>query len=127
MLSLVRSDATGEMELRGSGSQFKEFAGRLRSGGEFSASLDDVPAPSPYDRSLSRVVIRSGSGKVVVTLMNDGQSLLVCGGDEFMEVLAANIDGFAEDGIRGEHAHIEYFPGHYYLAEEAEPLVLALV
>jgi hypothetical protein len=89
-------------------------------------SLDDVSAPSPYDRSLFRMVIRSGSGKVVVSLMDDGQSLLVCGGDEFMAVLADNIGGFAEDGVRGEHAHIEYFPGHYYLAEEAEPLVLAL-
>jgi hypothetical protein len=126
VLSLVRSDATGEMELRGSSSQFKEFAARLRSGGEISVSLDQVPAPSPYDRSLSRVVIRSGSGKVVVSLMDDGQSLLVCGGGEFMAVLADNVDGFAEDGLRGEHAHIEYFPDHYYLAEEAEPLVLAL-
>jgi hypothetical protein len=113
VLSLVRSDATGEMELRGSSSQFKEFAARLRSGGEIPVSLDDVPAPSPYDRSLSRVVIRSGSGKVVVSLMDDGQSLLVCGGDEFMAVLADNVEGFAEDGVRGEHAHIEYFPDHY--------------
>jgi hypothetical protein len=126
VLSLVRSDATGEMELRGSSSQFKIFAAGLRSGGDISVSLDDVSAPSPYDRSLFRMVIRSGSGKVVVSLMDDGQSLLVCGGDEFMAVLADNIGGFAEDGVRGEHAHIEYFPGHYYLAEEAEPLVLAL-
>jgi hypothetical protein len=126
VLSLVRSDATGEMELRGSSSQFKEFAARLRSGGEISVSLDDVPAPSPYDRSLSGVVIRSGSGKVAVSLMGNGQSLLVCGGDEFMAVLADNVEGFAEDGVRGEHAHIEYFPDHYYLAEGAEPFVLAL-
>ena len=55
MLSLVRSDATGEMELRGSSSQFKEFAARLRSGGDISVSIDDVPAPSPYDRSLSQI------------------------------------------------------------------------
>ncbi len=87
MLSLVRSDATGEMELRGTSSQFRELAARLRNGGEFSASLDDVPAPSPYDRRLSRVVIRSGVRKVVVTLMDDGQSLQICGGDEFMAVL----------------------------------------
>ena len=126
MLSLVRSDATGEMELRGSSSQFKELAARLRSGKEISVSLDDVPAPSPYDRSLSRVVIRGGSGKVVISLMDDGQSLLICGGGEFMAVLATNVDGFAEDGVRGEHVHIEYFPDHYYLAQDAEPLVLAL-
>lgn len=126
MLSLVRSDAAGEMELRGSSSQLKEFAARLRSGGEISVSLEEIPDPSPYDRSLSRVVIRSGSGKVVVTLMNDGQSLLICGGGEFMAVLAANVEGFAEDGVRGEHAHIEYFLDHYYLADDAEPLVLAL-
>jgi hypothetical protein len=127
VLSLVRSDTTGEMELRGSSSKFKEFAARLCIGGEISVSLDEVPDPSPYDKSLSRVVIRSGSGKVVVTLMDDGQSLLICGRGEFMAVLAANIDGFAEDGVRGEHAHIEYFPDNYYLTEEAEPLVLALV
>jgi hypothetical protein len=126
VLSLVRSDTTGKMELRGSSSQFREFAARLRSEGEISVFLDEVPDPSPYDRSLSRVVIRGGSGKVVITLMNDVQSLLICGGSELIAVLAANIEGFAEDGIRGEHAHIEYFPDHYYLAEDAEPLVLAL-
>jgi hypothetical protein len=127
VLLLVRSDATGEMELRGSSAQFKEFAAKLRNGGESSVSLDKVPAPSPYDRSLSRVVIRGGSGKVAVSLMDDGPSLLLCGEGEFMAVLATNIEGFAEDRTRGEHAHIEYFPDHYYLAEEAEPLVLALV
>jgi hypothetical protein len=126
LLSLVRSDATKEMELRGSGPEFKEFAAGLRSGREVSVYLDEVPDPSPYDRSLSLVLIRSGSGKVEVTLMDDGQSLLICGGGEFMAVLAADFDGFAEDGVRGEHAHIEYFPDHYYLAEDADPLVLAL-
>ena len=53
-------------------------------------------------------------------------TLLICGGAEFMAVLAANFDGFAEDGVRGEHAHIEYFPDHCYLAKDADPLVLAL-
>jgi len=113
--------------MRGSSGQFKELAARLRNEGGSSVALDEVPAPSPYDRLMSRVVIRTGSGKVVVALMDDGQSLLVCGGSEFMKILAANIEGFAEDGTRGEHAHIEYFPDHYYLAAEAEPLVLALV
>ena len=126
MLSLVRSDATKEMELRGSGTEFKEFAAGLRSGSEVSVFLAEVPDPSPYDRSLSRVLIRSGSGKVEVALIDDGQSLLICGGAEFMAVMAANFDGFAEDGVRGEHAHIEYFPQHHYLAEDADPLVLAL-
>ena len=99
MLSLVRSDTTGEMELRGSSSKFKEFAARLRIGGEISVSLDEVPDPSPYDKSLSRVVIRSGSGKVVVTLMDDGQSLLINNDRDFhvetavVAVLVQNDDG----------------------------------
>lgn len=126
MLSLVRSDATKEMELRGSGPEFQGFAAGLRSGREVSVCLDEAPDPSPYDRSLSRVLIRSGSGKVEVALMDDGQSLLICGGAEFMAVMAANFDVFAVDGVRGEHVHIEYFPDHYYLAEDADPLVLAL-
>lgn len=126
LLTLVRSDATTEMELRGSGTEFREFAAGLRSGREVSVYLDVAPDPSPYDRALSRVLIRSGSGKVEVALMDDGQSLLICGGAEFMAVMAANFDGFAEDGVRGEHAHIEYLPDHYYLAEDADPLVLAL-
>jgi hypothetical protein len=127
VLYLVRSDATGEMELRGNRAQFKEFAARLRGGAEISMSLDEIPSPLPYDRSLSRVIISGGSGKVEVALINEGQSLLVRGAGEFMAVLAANIEGFAEHGVRGEHAHIEYFPDHYYLAKDAEPLVLALV
>ena len=90
-------------------------------------SLNEIPSPLPYDRSLSRVIISGGSGKVEVALINEGQSLLVRGAGEFMAVLASNIEGFAEHGVRGEHAHIDYFPDHYYLAKDAEPLVLALV
>ena len=127
MLSIVRSDATGEMEFRGSSAQFKEFAAKVRGGSDVSTSLDEAPAPSPYDSSLSRVIISGGSGKVVIALIDGGQSLLVCGAGEFMAVLAATIEGFAEDGVRGEHAHVEFFPDHHYLMEEAEPLVLALV
>ena len=62
-------------------------------------SLDEVPDPSPYDKSLSRVVIRSGSGKVVVTLMDDGQSLLINNDRDFhvetavVAVLVQNDDG----------------------------------
>lgn len=52
--------------------------------------------------------------------------MMIRGGGESMAVLAANFKGFAEDGIPGEHMHIEYLPDHYYLAEGAEPLVLAL-
>lgn len=127
MLSLVRSDAIGEMEMRGDRAQFHGLAARLREGADSSVLLDPVPDPSPYDRSLSRVVVRGGSGKVTVALTDDGQSLLIHGGSESMNVLAANIEGLAQEGSPGEDAHIEYFPEHYYLSEEAEPLILTLI
>jgi hypothetical protein len=125
MLSLVRSDVTGEMELRGSRAQLEALAVRLRGGGSGSVPLERVADPSPYDRSLSRVVIHEGTGRVDVSLMSDGQSLLIRGGGEFLEVLAANIEVFAQQAGRGEHLPVEYFPDHYYLAEEAQSLVVA--
>ena len=50
------------------------------------------------------MIISGGPGKVDVALIDEGQALLVRGAGEFMAVLAANIEVFADDRVRGAGA-----------------------
>jgi hypothetical protein len=50
----------------------------------------------------------------------------VVGGQTGLETLAENIRIFAGDaGSPDDHLHIDYYPGHFFLAEDSEPLVFA--
>ncbi|CAL9376364.1 hypothetical protein SUDANB121_00973 [Nocardiopsis dassonvillei] len=95
----------------------------LRNGGA-DLALAPVADPAPYDRALAGVrVQRRTSGKARVSV--DGGVLVVEGGPESLAVLAENVEGFAaEEGDPCHHLHIDYLPGHFYLAEGSAPLVV---
>lgn len=48
---------------------------------------------------------------ISISVLADGETLEVRGGAEALAYLAANIEGFAEDGDATGHLHPEY-PGH---------------
>lgn len=50
-------------------------------------------------------------------------ALVVHGATQFLGVFAENVQGF-RDASPGEHQHIEWFEGHFYLSEGSIPLVL---
>ncbi len=125
VLSLLLGEETGELELKGCREKFQLLAARIRSGDASSIPLTMVDDPRPYSRSLQRIEIRGGSGKVSISLLGDRVSLLVQGGAESREVLAENIEAFARDATGLEHMHIEPYPDHYYLAEDSAAIVLA--
>jgi hypothetical protein len=43
-----------------------------------------------------------------------------------LALLAENVEGFASEADRSEHLHVDYFPGHDYLAQESDSLVVAI-
>lgn len=124
-MQVLRGDATRELELRGTVEELTELAGLLTSGSG-SVALDHVAEPSPYDRSLSSITVVRTSGPVVITCAAGSDELYIRGGSPQLDLLAANVQGFAEnwDGDNMSHLHIDYFPGHDYLDESSEPLVL---
>jgi hypothetical protein len=84
--------------------------------------------PSPYARHLAGVRVRTTPhGLVEISFDEEAQALTFTGSRESMEVLVQNIRGLCQEGVPGEHLHIEYFPDHFYLAESRIALVVARV
>ncbi|WP_319988328.1 Imm32 family immunity protein [Lentzea kristufekii] len=127
-MQVLRDDPTREIELRGTAAELTGLAGLLISG-RGSADLDHVADPSPYGRCLSRVNVLRTSGPIAVTCAAGSDELDVRGGSAQLALLAEIVRGFAEDADDADamaHLHIDHFPGHDYLDECSEPLVIAL-
>ena len=124
-MQVLRSDVTRELELRGTAAELTHLAGLLISGSG-SVDLDRVDDPSPYSRSLSRVDVVHAAGPMVVTCAAGSDVLDIRGDVSQLNLLAANIQGFADEGDSTNHLHIDYFPDHDYLGESSEPLVVGL-
>jgi hypothetical protein len=80
--------------------------------------------PKPYDRLLDAVRIATGPGKVVLGLDAEGRALTITGALEHLAVLADVVRDVPLDTDPTAHVHVEYFEGHYYLAESEVSLVL---
>ncbi|WP_459178198.1 Imm32 family immunity protein [Lentzea atacamensis] len=91
-------------------------------------ALDHVAEPSPHDRSLSSITVVLTSGPIAITCAAGSGELYIRGGSPQLDLLAANVQGFAEgwDGDDMSHLHIDYFPGHDCLDESSEPSVLGI-
>lgn len=124
-MHVLRKDSTGETELAGTTRDLLRVVDALRSGGR-TLQLDSSVDPAPYGRALSLLVSRRTSGGVTMSVAPEGTSIEIQGGVEELAILASNIEGFASEGDPAIHLHIEYFPGHVYLSEGSEPLVVTL-
>lgn len=79
---------------------------------------------SPGGDALVGVEVLKSSGPGVLIRRDAERQILVISGDSIgRAVLAENLRAMAtaEDG---GHLHIDYFPGHFYLAEGSLPLVV---
>ncbi|MGW6443814.1 Imm32 family immunity protein [Lentzea sp. NPDC055074] len=117
------SARTSECELEATTACFERIADLIDSGaGRIAAAVHD---PAPYDTALAGLTVRRSNGLVRV-LVSD-QELVVEGGAESLAVLADSLRG-PVDLVNGRyHVHIEYFPDHFYLAEDSHPLVVSWV
>jgi hypothetical protein len=122
---VLRHGPTRDTELRGTPAELTHLANLLISGFG-SVDLDNVDDPSPYGRSLSRINVVQTSGPVAMTCAAGSDELDIRGGSPQLNVLAANVQGFADERDATSHLHIDYFPGHDYLDGSSEPLVIGL-
>ncbi|MFI0351728.1 hypothetical protein [Actinomadura sp. 9N407] len=110
-----------EVDLKASAAELNRLADAVAEGeGEVLLSS----TPSPRSDALAGIVVEGTAGPGVLVHLDSERRFLVISGDSAgREVLADNLRGMAsaEDG---GHLHIDYFPGHFYLAEGSVPLVV---
>ncbi|ONI91548.1 hypothetical protein ALI22I_07900 [Saccharothrix sp. ALI-22-I] len=125
-LRVLYAPETDEIKVSGDRDALAELGHAIDAGtGRF--VLDQSGDPAPYDLVLGAVEIDTvPSGKVVVASDVDRSTLTISGERSALSLLARNVLGLAEDGTVGEHAHIDYFPDHFYLSPDSAPAVLTL-
>jgi hypothetical protein len=118
-----------EMELAGSPDGLRKLAGQLREATEglpiTLAELDDEMI-KPYVGALCQIVVQREPG-TKVRLTRLGEVLYLSGDVHYLEILADALE-FPDDTpptpLGNYHVHIEYFPDHFYLAPDSEPVVV---
>lgn len=121
-----RSSATGELCLEGTSEDLRAFSSLLQKA-PGSIALSVPSKMSGYDDHLLGISIRERTGSHVSLKYDSTSSSLVVEGDpRYLAVLAANITALANNSVQG-HLHIEFFPGHFYLDEASDPVVVKKV
>lgn len=123
-LQVLRADSTAELELSGTRPELRALSRFLRAG-RGRCGLHENREPSPYSRSLAELEFQETPDSVI-RIWVDGSSLKIFGGRAVLDLLADNIEDFASNADVPNHLHVEYFPGHPYLASDAESLVIAI-
>ena len=91
-------------------------------------------APAEFDerglRYLMTIEFTVRPGPLVVSVLD--RMLLIAGAREKLDLLSENVDSLLDpdneegSGDSGGHIHVEYYPGHFFLSEDALPLIFEL-
>jgi hypothetical protein len=118
-MRLVCDPHFSEVDLVASAEELSRLAGAVADGGGLLSST-----ASPGRNVLAGVEVKQTSGPGVLIHLDPERQILVISGDSAgRAVLADNLLSLAsaEDG---GHLHVDYFPGHFYLAEGSLSLVV---
>jgi len=75
---------------------------------------------APYDEAVSDIRINSASGHLQIIHLPSTLRLL--GDSPSLRLLAENLEAIT--GGSSPHLHVEYYPGHFFIAEGSEPLIV---
>jgi hypothetical protein len=123
----------GDLELGGNTQGLLGLAQRLMRKGEtqFDLPLSTSGAdPTPYDGVLSRISVKIG-GEQPLYIGRTDDTLRIEGSQKAVEIFASDLESLARQGAQRTmgsprvHMHVEYYPGHYFLDERSEPIVIA--
>ncbi|KUO11876.1 Imm32 family immunity protein [Streptomyces sp. DSM 15324] len=118
-MRLVSDPAFGEVDLSASAEELTLLASAVARGEGLLASTCGAETDG-----LAGVKVDKTAGPGVLIHRDAERQLLVISGDfAGRAVLAENLRAMATDE-RGGHLHIDYFPGHFYLAEGSVSLVV---
>jgi len=79
--------------------------------------------PSPYDATLSRLVVEMGTGPTKVSVTNG--AIRIVGSPSSLEMLASFLN-FKPDAQRGDHTHYEHYEGNQWIAPDSVPLIFSV-
>jgi hypothetical protein len=80
--------------------------------------------PQPYAEQVQSIEILRSDGPLHVS--THGESCRIAGGQDQLQLFADNVTWLLNSGEENSHLHFEYFPGHLYIHESAEPLLLRI-
>jgi hypothetical protein len=109
-----------EVDLMASAEELGRLAGAVADG---EGLLSSTASPGSNDLVGVEVSKTSGPG-VLIHLDPERQILVISGDSAGRGVLADNLLGMAA-AEGGGHLHVDYFPGHFYLAEGSLSLVVS--
>lgn len=124
-MTLVARFGTRGIDLRGDEKSLRALGLRLRNireGIELPLHVPLGESPAPYTSFATKLSIKPSTGPVCVEREQD--SIVLKGDGAKLEVLAQNFETAAGMSVRDDHLHIEFYPGHYFLAAESLPLVV---
>lgn len=124
MALIVRASRDG-MSMKGVLEDIGDFVGRLCAGRSFELPLEASGDPRPYDELLRWIIVTVSDGLVVIR--KDAETLRIEGAREYIANLGQHIESLLRDTQLPSHTHIEYYPGHFYLREDAEALVVGVM
>ena len=118
-MRLVCDPLLSEVVLMASAEELSRLAGAVADGEGLLSSMD-----SPDSSDLAGVEVKKTSGPGVLIRLNPERQILVISGDSAgRAVLADNLLSMAS-AQDGGHLHVDYFPGHFYVAEGSLSLVV---
>ena len=123
-MKLIGKYGKGGINLEGDAESFCELAQAIREAGdarEFILTIPSKDAPNPYPGLADRLVIQTTNGSVLIT--RDASRIGITGSSEKLNALAKNID-FAARNAQSKHQHLEFYPGHFFLAPDSVPLII---
>jgi hypothetical protein len=126
-MNIVGKYERSSLDIGGSAESLLELSRAIRElvGSEVYSLPVPLSPPTPYIGYAKSLKLEAIQGNVCVS--RTGDEIAICGSPEKLAILARNIGYLAEQQSsddRGEHLHIEYYPGHFYLSAESLPMVV---
>jgi hypothetical protein len=121
---------TLSVEIEGTSQDLRELSQTIRDCSDRCQISLSTPAANDERglRYLKRLTFAIGSGPLTISVSD--QQLCVSGAKDKLDLLSQNVTWLAETQsvettpkIR-DHIHVEFYPGHFFLSEDALPLVL---
>ncbi|MEU8763562.1 hypothetical protein [Streptomyces sp. NPDC048659] len=115
--------AYDEADLAASADELHRLADAVEAG-EGRLGCTTSPGSEFAPNTLAEIEVRTSPGPGVLIRLGPGRRTLVVSGDAAgREALADNLRAMAS-ADDGGHLHLDYFPGHFYLADGSIPLVV---